>query len=150
MQAIRAMTRDDLNEVKRLEEATAEAPHWSPVVYEGFLSEDDHGGQIFVVEEGRRLAGFIAARIVLDTCELESIVVDRAVRRSGVGKALFTALMQWARQRDAVRMELEVRERNNSAIYFYERLGFVRNGVRPRYYQVPEEDAVLLSLALDS
>jgi [ribosomal protein S18]-alanine N-acetyltransferase len=37
-----------------------------------------------------------------------------------------------------------VRASNSGAIAFYARLGFKSSGRRPKYYQSPEEDAVLM------
>lgn len=148
MLVIRAMMRNDVDAVKALEMATAEAPHWTWAVYEEFLSEENAGKRLFVAEVAGKLAGFVAARIVVDTCELESIVVDSLVRRSGVGRALLAALMEWAREHQTARLELEVRRRNHSAIAFYEHIGFTSDGTRPGYYQGPQDDALLMSLAL--
>ena len=150
MALIRSMSRDDLDAVMRLEAASVETPHWKRAVYEGFLSQDGPVKQIFVARDEGWLAGFVAARIIVDVCELESILVDAAVRKTGVGKALLTTLVRWARENNGVRVELEVRAGNNGAICFYERVGFRREGVRRGYYRSPEEDAVLMSLALDS
>jgi [ribosomal protein S18]-alanine N-acetyltransferase len=145
---IRAMARDDLDAVRRLETATPEAPHWALAVYEGFLSVESPGKRIFVAEEGGRILGFAAAQVAEDVCELESIVVDAATRRVGLGAALLKALGQWARQTGAIRVELEVRDQNQSALGFYERAGFRRDGIRRGYYRNPEGDAVLMSLVL--
>lgn len=142
------MTRDDLDAVRRLEAATPEAPHWTLAVYEDFLPEETPDKRIFVAVDGGRTLGFAAAQVIGEVCELESVVVDATVRRIGMGKALLTSIGKWARQSGAIRVELEVRDQNLSAIGFYERAGFQRDGVRRRYYRNPDGDAVLMSLAL--
>ena len=148
MALLRAMTLSDLDAVMCLEAATTEAPHWERAMYEGFLSDDGPVKQIFVAEDGDRLVGFVAARMVVDVCELESIAVDPSVRRAGIGKALIAALSKWVREHRAAHIELEVRAGNTSAICFYEHAGFRRDGSRRGYYQNPEEDALLMSLLL--
>lgn len=51
-------------------------------------------------------------------------------RGKGVGHALMERAIAWARETGVItRLELEVLERNDSAIRLYERLGFVREGV---------------------
>lgn len=148
MAVIRAMTGEDLEAVMRLEAATAEAPHWERAVYEGFFSENSSFKQIFVAREAGRLRGFAAGRVVVDVCELESIVVDAEARRTGIGKALMAALADWAREHHAARIEIEVRAGNEAAICFYEQAGFGRDGLRRAYYRSPEEDALLMGLNL--
>lgn len=142
------MTWDDLDAVMRLEAATGEAPHWERAVYEGSLSENNPLKRIFVVRDGGSLVGFAAARVAVDVCELESIVVDATTRRAGIGKALLAALADWAREHHAARIEIEVRAGNKPAIWFYEHAGFGRDGLRRGYYRNPQEDALLMSLEL--
>lgn len=93
--------------------------------------------------------GYIAGRMAVDVCELEAIAVSGTARRGGIGKALLDALAAWARTKPALQVQLEVRAGNDSAINFYCNAGFHRDGVRPGYYQRPDEDAVLMSLPLE-
>jgi len=58
------------------------------------------------------------------------------------------ALTGELRRSSVAGVHLEVRASNEAARALYARLGFVETGRRPRYYAAPEEDAVLLSLAL--
>jgi len=138
----------DLEAVLRLGNAVPEAPHWARAVYERILSAEPHHKHIFIVEEGERLLGFIAAQIIFDVCELESIVVDITTRRCGVGRALLHTLFDWASSNNAVRVQLEVRSGNTRAIDFYCKSGFTQEGLRRAYYRDPEEDAVLMGRAL--
>ena len=80
--------------------------------------------------------------------EIENIVVDSAVRRQGVGAALIRELAVRAKEKGAIRFHLEVRASNTPAIALYKKLGFVETTRRRGYYQNPEEDAILFSLAL--
>lgn len=146
---IRAFAPGDLDAVMRLVSAIPEAPHWSRLAYEGFLNVSTPGKQILVAEDARRIVGFIAGQIAADVCELESIVVDSSCRRSGVGERLIAAWMTWARERGAVKVQLEVRCKNHAAINFYEHEGFQREGLRHKYYRDPEEDALLMGMALE-
>lgn len=138
------MAEGDLDAVMRLAAATPEAPHWSRSIYEAFL-DGAEAKRILVAEHPVGLAGFIVGQIVADSCELEAMVVAPQHRRAGVGRALLAALTAWASSRHTSKMQLEVRCQNDSAIAFYERAGFTRDGLRRAYYHDPEEDAVLMS-----
>ena len=63
---------------------------------------------------------------------------------------LLNKLIAFALKEDGrKRFLLEVRAGNISAIRLYEGLGFKKDGIRPKFYSNPEEDAVLMSLTFD-
>ncbi len=96
------------------------------------------------------LAGYLLAQQVVDEVHLLQIVVAAEHRGRGVGTALVHALVRAADGARAV--YLEARASNRRALRFYERLGFVRVGLRPGYYApaegLPAEDAVLMRRTL--
>lgn len=146
---VRPIAATDLEAVRLLAAATPEAPHWEPPIYQAFLeSEADSPRRIFIAELSGELAGFIAGRITVDVCELESIAVEPRHRRTGVGSGLLAALIAWAVASHVLKVQLEVRSANCSAIIFYERSGFRRDGLRRGYYRHPDDDALLMSLTL--
>ncbi|MGB7188716.1 MAG: ribosomal protein S18-alanine N-acetyltransferase [Acidobacteriaceae bacterium] len=145
---IRPAIPGDLEAILRLAAATPEAPRWSRTTYESYLAQTHPEKQLFLVEESGNLTGFIAGQIIAGVCELQSIAVVLPYRRSGVGTSLLTALTVWAAGHGAAKVELEVRSGNHSAISFYERHKFQKDGLRPAYYHDPEEDALLMSLPL--
>ncbi len=63
------------------------------------------------------------------------ITVAQAWRNRGVGRALLTRAIEWARRADGVsRIELEVFSDNAPAMHLYEQLGFVAEGLRRRAF----------------
>ncbi len=146
---IRVITAADLDAVIRLAASVPEAPRWPRSSWEVYLSESDPPRQIFLAESDRELTGLVAGQMIGDICELESIAVTPTHRRSGAATALLAALVAWAGQHGASKVQLEVRSANNSAIGFYENAGFSRDGLRLRYYHDPEDDAVLMTLSLE-
>ena len=147
---IRRADTDDVPKVLALERATAEAPHWSEAIYQGYLTIS--GGALrralFVAIGEEGLQGFAAASLAAGEAELESMVVDAGVRRSGVGGRLLEAVKQWARNDEAGTLRLEVRSANAPAQAFYRARGFVFEGLRRGYYKAPVEDALLMRLDL--
>ena len=61
-------------------------------------------------------------------CARLGISVVPSHRNRGVGSALIQAGLEWAREREIVRVELFVDEANTGAIRLYERFGFVVEG----------------------
>jgi ribosomal-protein-alanine N-acetyltransferase len=78
--------------------------------------------------------------------ELESIGVEAARQRRGVGTRLLEALAGELLGAGAEELFLEVRASNQRALGLYRRAGFVETGRRARYYADPVEDAVLMAL----
>jgi ribosomal protein S18 acetylase RimI-like enzyme len=62
------------------------------------------------------------------TVELISMWVAPSGRGSGVGDALVIAVMEWARQQQALRLSLDVKQGNEFATALYRRHGFVDAG----------------------
>jgi ribosomal-protein-alanine N-acetyltransferase len=56
--------------------------------------------------------------------------------------------MEQAAQKEARTMELEVRATRDVPRRLYASLGFLEQGIRRGYYRDPEDDAVLMSVAL--
>jgi len=81
--------------------------------------------------------------------QIENVVVDPGWRRRGVGALLLRELLSRARQQGAASLLLEVRESNIAARELYKKMHFSEESRRPRYYRDPEEDALLLRLALE-
>jgi len=141
-----------------LERQSATAGHWTEQQYrEAFLPVGTRR-LVLVVEDslasdpktcGDRVLGFLVARHIAPEWELENIVVDLSVRRSGIGKQLLNALLDKARATNSAVVFLEVRESNAAARSLYERAGFEPAGRRLDYYTNPPEDAVLYRRILD-
>jgi ribosomal-protein-alanine N-acetyltransferase len=139
-----------------LEQGIAEVPHWVEAEYKAIVSAEgsDDGAvrrclMIAEAKEGR-LLGFAVGNLVgagsERVGEIESVAVDLAARRGGVGRALCEAVIVWCQGQGAGAMELEVRAGSMGAIALYGGLGFVSVGRRRGYYWGPVEDALLMKL----
>jgi ribosomal-protein-alanine N-acetyltransferase len=70
--------------------------------------------------------------------EIHTIGVDPAFQVRGIGRAMLDGLLDIA---GGAAIFLEVRTDNVAAIALYESVGFVRMGVRKRYYRISGADA---------
>lgn len=102
---------------------------------------------LFIAEVGERIVGLIKCAgqqepMVAHTVEI-SISVHPHFRGMGIGSALLQHAITWAsQQHHIVRVQLEVLTRNENALRLYERIGFVREGIRRKsYYFFDEEEA---------
>ncbi|MGX9790097.1 ribosomal protein S18-alanine N-acetyltransferase [Mycobacterium sp. MMS18-G62] len=70
--------------------------------------------------------------------EIHTIGVDPAYQGQGIGRQLLMGLLEYAK---GGTIFLEVRTDNEPAINLYESVGFVRMGLRRRYYRASGADA---------
>jgi ribosomal-protein-alanine N-acetyltransferase len=70
--------------------------------------------------------------------EIHTIGVDPSYQGRGIGRTMLEALLDVA---DGAAIFLEVRTDNVPAIALYESVGFVRLGIRKRYYRISGADA---------
>lgn len=97
-----------------------------------------------VALDGDRVAGYVGSQSVLGESDMMNVAVDPVYRRQGIAEQLVTELIAALKDRGNYQLTLEVRASNTSAQKLYEKLGFVSVGKRPRYYQNPKEDALIL------
>jgi ribosomal-protein-alanine N-acetyltransferase len=153
---VRIAEASDVASVLAIERGIVEAPHWSEGEYAAMVNADGLDGTVrrcfFVAEVEGRLLGFAVGKVIglarETVAELESVAVEAAARRSGVGKVLCVAVADWCRDRGAAALELEVRAGSAGAIALYAGMGFVVAGQRVGYYHEPAEDALLMRLNL--
>ena len=100
--------------------------------YLGMISDEDTA--LFVAERGGKLVGFICAVIrdapdfpvYVPRCYLmvDGIGVKSGFQNQGIGRMLMERMEVWASAKGATSIELNVYDFNETAISFYEGLGF--------------------------
>lgn len=145
------MTEHDLLEVVEIEEASG-LSRWG---FDAYHDELIHGQNalMFVArrvgvhqsEQGKEIYGFIASRLVTDELHVNNVAVRAESRRSRIGSALLSTVINEAAQRGAKKAFLEVRAANAPAQALYSRCGFKIIGRRKGYYTDPAEDAFIMS-----
>lgn len=122
---------------------------WSACEIEKTL-EQKHSLCASAQEDGR-VTGYFLCYYVLDECEIARIAVRSDKRRCGMGRELMECLVEECKKRQITKILLDVRIGNETAISFYEKMGFVRDGVRKGYYAGADpEDALLMSLDIEA
>lgn len=138
----RKMSLGDIDQVSQLEEKTFSTP-WHK---ESFVEMNDNPRALFMVAmDGEKHAGTCGIITVAGEGDISNVAVDEAYRRQGIAYELVKAAMECARNEyDVTEFTLEVRAGNKAAIGLYEKLGFKSEGVRPRFYEKPVEDALIM------
>ncbi len=118
------------------------AAAWSRQAY---AAEAERTDSIFLVADDGIVRGYVLARVF----EGESQLLDLAVVEDGrgVGRTLWSALGQAARDRECGKITLEVSQMNSRAQHFYRRAGAKVVGRRPKFYN-DGSDAILMDFPL--
>lgn len=97
-----------------------------------------------VAVEDNTVMGYIGSQSVLGEADMMNLAVSPAYRRQRIGEKLVQALIAALKDAGVYSLTLEVRASNAPAQALYEKLGFSQVGRRPKYYQNPKEDALIL------
>ncbi|HJU74080.1 MAG TPA: ribosomal protein S18-alanine N-acetyltransferase [Gemmatimonadaceae bacterium] len=137
---------DDLDSIVEIErESFSDA--WSEASFRSLLGRSE---VCFVVatcadDKEEEVIGYIVATFAADQGEVANLAVRPELRRSGHASRMLDFIYREAVRRAATSIWLEVRESNQSAIALYTAHGYRQMGRRARYYDDPQEDALVLS-----
>ena len=137
----RELLPEDAEAVANIERESFPTP-WSR---EDFWREASNDFACYIVAlDDAEIIGFGGCWISFEEAQVTNIALTSVQRGRGLGKALMARLMHAAAARGAERMTLEVRPSNTPAMRLYEGLGFAAVGIRKKYYQDNDEDAILM------
>lgn len=92
--------------------------------------------------------GYAGLHNIVGEGYVDNIAVLPQCRRQGVGEALTSALIGYAKSEGLSLLTLEVRAGNEPAIALYRKLGLLEEGRRKNFYRRPTEDALIMTLRL--
>ncbi|WP_067799288.1 ribosomal protein S18-alanine N-acetyltransferase [Actinomadura formosensis] len=143
---LRPMTGADLPAVHRLERLLFPEDAWSEEMLRGELADQPRTRHYVVAEgPGGEIVGYAGLAAAGGQADVQTIGVRADHRKNGIGAALLTELLDEAVRRGSEAVFLEVRADNDAARRLYERFGFARVGLRKRYYQPSNVDAIVMS-----
>ncbi len=140
---VRAIEERDIERIRQLEQEGFPDP-WSISGLRGSFCQNC---TVFLgVWHLDKLIGYVICYCAADEGEIARIAVDIPYRRQGAARLLLEELERVLQKRQAVKLLLDVRAGNKTAISFYRSFGFKVDGIRKDFYREPSEDAVLMSL----
>ena len=138
------MNEGHLEELERLEKLCFSRP-WS----RRMLAEEleNQCAAFLVAEDGvsGKVLGYAGLLVMADEGYITNVAVFPEYRRSGVAAKLIEVFENFARGNRLAFLTLEVRPSNAAAIALYRRFGFQEVGRRKNYYDLPKEDALILT-----
>ncbi len=91
------------------------------------------------------IVGYVGIWLMVDEAHIVAIAVREEYRGRGLGESLLIESIEAALAGGQESLTLEVRRTNTVAQNMYEKYGFLKVGVRRRYYSDNQEDAIIMS-----
>ena len=132
---------EDVPDIVRLERLCFSDPWSENAVLESLKA----GTHFFVAKIGEKTAGYIGISAILDEGYITNVAVDPQFRRNGVATYLLNRVFALAREKSLSFVSLEVRKSNEGAIALYDRFQFKQEGLRKNFYDLPREDAIIMT-----
>lgn len=92
-----------------------------------------------------KIIAYIGLDIVFENCDIIRVAVHKNFQNKGIAKKLLIYIFEILKQRDVVKIMLEVSSINEYAIKLYESVGFNKIFERKKYYE-DGSDALIYEL----
>lgn len=138
MTHIKIATKDNINDIAKIERACFSTPWSEKSIEESLNNPSSHFYVAYINDE---VAGYMGVQIFSGEGYVTNVATLPEFRRNGIAKALIARALE----NNMEFLTLEVRESNAPAIKLYEGFGFKVVGKRPRFYREPTEDAILMT-----
>ena len=138
------MKTEHLDAVAELERSCFTVP-WSRNALAEELDNQCAAFLVAVEPETEKVIGYAGLLVAADEGYITNVAVDPSRRRQGVAQQLLQVFDSFARGSRLAFLTLEVRPSNAAAVALYEGFGFRQVGRRRNYYDLPKEDALILT-----
>ena len=138
------MSAEHLDALASLERICFSRP-WSRQMLADELDNQCAAFLVAVEPETEKAVGYAGLLVVADEGYITNVAVDPSCRRQGVAAQLLQVFDNFAKGNHLAFLTLEVRPSNAAAIALYESFGFKQAGRRKNYYDLPKEDALILT-----
>ena len=138
------MAAEHLDRLEQLERMCFSRP-WSKKMLAEELDNQCAAFLVAVEPETEKAVGYAGLLAVADEGYITNVAVDPSCRRQGVAAQHLQVFDNFAKGNHLAFLTLEVRPSNAAAIALYEGFGFREVGRRRNYYDLPKEDALILT-----
>ena len=140
---IREMTHNDIDDILQIEELCYGAHHWSR---ESFLTELSNKISTYrcVINSQNKCVGYMGMWKIMDEAHVTNLSVHPDYRNKKLAHRLLLTSIDECYREKIKYITLEVRVSNEKAIHLYEKFGFKSLGMRKKYYQDNNEDALIM------
>ena len=86
-------------------------------------------------KDSSEIIGYFVSRQILDEAEIYQIGIKDSYQGQNIGKHLLEFSLNILKEMKTKKVYLEVRNNNNKAINLYQKVGFIKYGLRKNYYE---------------
>ncbi len=137
------MHANDIEQIMKIESVSYGEFFWP---FESFISEirSEFGNYFAAENEKGDIIGYAGFWLIFDEAHITTIAVHPKYRRQGLGEKLLQEMIETGYEKNAKWFTLEVRASNIAAQNMYYKYNFKSLGLRRKYYQDNDEDALIM------
>ena len=139
--SLHKMTCNDIDDILNISKLSFSI-HWSKSSIEKELT--NNLADYIIAKAQDKIVGFGGMWTILDESQITNIAVHPGYRKKGIGSVILKGLISTCENKNVTGLTLEVRKSNAIAQKLYNKFGFIKEGIRPKYYQDNGEDAFLM------
>lgn len=137
------MKAEDVHEASLIEEEAFSMPWKESDFLEMIMRPYAH---YFVARNNGQIVGICGILDMAGEGDISNVAVSLKERGRGIAQKMLQYAIDECIQIGMKEFTLEVRVSNIPAIRLYEKLGFDKEGIRPKFYEKPVEDALIMRL----
>jgi len=135
------MTKEDLSGVLEVSSLSLKES-WNIDSYSSELSNPL--AKYLIAKVNNQIVGFAGVWVIIDEGHITNIAVHPNFREKGIGTTLLQSLIDHLEDWGCNSLTLEVRSSNDAAKGLYKKFGFLEEGIRKKYYNDNDEDALIM------
>ena len=139
---IQKMQADNIDDILNIEQVCYGEHHWS---YESFIIEVNNQISSYIcafIED--KCVGYMGIWKIIEEAHITNLSVHPDYQNQKVAHKLLLSSIDECYKNKIKYITLEVRVSNKKAIHLYEKFGFKSLGLRKKYYQDNNEDALIM------
>lgn len=140
---VRAMYESDIEGIMEIESISFGQYHWSKQAFATEI-ENPLGHYFTALDSDYKVVGYCGFWLIDKEAHITTIAVHPDLRGQSIGELLLQNMINAGYANDVKWFTLEVRTSNTPAKKMYEKYGFDCLGVRSKYYQDNNEDALIM------
>lgn len=143
----RKMQLNDIDQVLNIERQSFPHP-WSRDAFESEILINKYA-LYFVLECEGTVIGYCGSWVIIDEAHITNIALLPEYRGKKLGEFLLRKMIELFKEKNVIKITLEVRVSNIVAQSLYRKFGFQDGGIRKNYYTDNQEDALVMWVNLE-